>query len=283
MKMVEYRIVGFSLLRRLFFVLAAGSAFSVVEMALAEDDNQFELIQSELQALQQGQTAVQQELTEIKQMLMALQKPDSGQAEAAKPPSEPPLPMAMTVTGSPYLGHDDAPVVLIEFTDYQCPFCRRHFEQTHPRLITEFVDTGKLKIVLKEFPLQKLHPLAPRAAMAAQCAGDQQQYWPMHDLLFQNQTGVSMADLEAYATSLKLDTPRFLTCMEQGRPAPQIRADFELGVSAGVRGTPFFYIGPLDETTPDVVTVERYLHGAHPYETFQQVIEGFLAQDQAAH
>ncbi|UTW12192.1 DsbA family protein [Marinobacterium rhizophilum] len=249
--------------------------------AQAETVDELQSIRAELQALQQGQTAVQQELTEIKQMLMALQKPDSGQAEAAKPPSEPPLPMAMTVTGSPYLGQDDAPVVLIEFTDYQCPFCRRHFEQAHPRLIKEFVDTGKLKIVLKEFPLQKLHPLAPRAAMAAQCAGDQQQYWSMHDLLFQNQTRMSMEDLESFATSLELDTARFLECMEQGQYAPQIRADFDLGVSAGVRGTPFFYIGPLDQTTPGVVTVERFLYGAQPYETFAQMIEGFLSPQAA--
>ncbi|MGQ7960131.1 thioredoxin domain-containing protein [Pseudomonas sp. SP16.1] len=263
------------------FILILACASGVAAQAEAADE--LDAIRSQLQALQEGQAAVQRELSEIKRLLTAQPKPGNDQVTATQPPAEPPLPMAMNIAGSPYLGREDAPVVLIEFTDYQCPFCRRHFEQTHPRLIKEFVDTGKLKIVLKEFPLQKLHPLAPRAAMAAQCAGDQQQYWPMHDLLFQNQTGVSMADLESYATSLKLDTPRFLNCMEQGRSAPQIRADFELGVSAGVRGTPFFYFGALDKTTPDVVTVERYLYGAHPYETFQQVIEGFIAQDQAAH
>jgi protein-disulfide isomerase len=251
--------------------------------ALADSETEFTAIKAELQLLQKGQVAVQQELIEIKRMLGAIQETDRQGESARRPPAEPPLPMAMEIAGSPFLGQEDAPVVLIEFTDYQCPFCRRHFEQTQQQLLKSFVDTGKLKYVLKEFPLQKLHPLAPRTAMAAQCAGDQQQYWSMHALLFQNQTSVGMDDLKAFADSLDLDSERFMNCMEEGRFAERIRADFDLGVSAGVRGTPFFYLGRVDETAPDVVTVERYLYGAQPYETFQQVIEGFLAQDQAAH
>ncbi|GAA0691558.1 thioredoxin domain-containing protein [Marinobacterium maritimum] len=247
-------------------------------LASAEPENESELqaVHAELKALREEQNAVREELVQLKKMLMELQKTDSSQAKSVTPPVTPSLPMEMMISGSPYLGSKDAPVVLIEFTDYQCPFCRRHFEQTHPRLITELVDTGKLRIVMKEFPIQKLHPLAPRVSMAAQCADEQQKYWPMHDLLFQNQTRVSMGDLKAFAASVGIDTARFVTCMEEGRAASRIRSDFDLGVSAGVRGTPFFFIGALDPANPGTVRVERYLYGAQPFDAFAREIQFFL-------
>lgn len=245
--------------------------------AVAQTDAEDEL-QSILTQLQ----AVQQELADIKQLLQNQQTPQTTGVKAATPPAEPPLPMEMPIGESPFLGNKDAPVVLFEFTDYHCPFCRQHVEQTYPRLVKEYVETGKLKIVLKEFPIQKLHPQAARAAMAAQCAGGQNQYWPMHDLLFKHQARTSMEDMASFASSLTLDKTRFIECMEQGQYAAQIRADFDLGVSAGVRGTPFFFFGAQDHQAPGKITVNRYLYGAHSYETFVQVIDGYLHKEQAS-
>ncbi|NVK39852.1 MAG: DsbA family protein [Oceanospirillaceae bacterium] len=242
----------------------------------ADTETEVKGLKSDIKALQEEQLAIKQELLEIKRMLSAEEPSNKSEKKA---PAEPPLPITMNTIGSPFMGQEDAPVVLIEFTDYQCPFCRRHFEQTYPRLVKEFVETGKLKIVLKEFPIQKLHPVAPRMAMAAQCAGGQEQYWPMHDLLFQNQRKTRMEDLEDFAQALDLDTVRFRQCMEQGEYAHQIRADFDLGVSAGVRGTPFFFIGPLNKDEPGRVTVEHYLYGAQSYGAFKQSIEAYLDKE----
>lgn len=272
-------------LKQLSFIPAAGAMamlFVVTARAHTEPQDEMQAIRIELQSLQQEQSALRQELTEIKKLLLSHKQPGTAEVKAEKPSAEPPLPMEMPIGESPFLGDQNAPVVLFEFTDYHCPFCRQHVEQTYPRLVKEYVDTGKLKIVLKEFPIQKLHPQAARAAMAAQCAGGQNQYWPMHDLLFQNQARTSMEDMASFASSLQLDKTRFLDCMEQGQYAAQIRADFELGVSAGVRGTPFFYIGPQDSNTPGMITVASYLYGAHSYETFAQVIDSYLNKEQVS-
>lgn len=238
--------------------------------------------QDELQAIRSELRAVQQELADMKRLLLSQKEMKTTEVKAATPPADPPLPIQMPIGESPFLGEEDAPVVLFEFTDYHCPFCRQHVEQTYPRLVKEYVETGKLKIVLKEFPIQKLHPQAARAAMAAQCAGGQNQYWPMHDLLFKHQARTSMEDMASFASSLKLDKTRFIECMEQGQYAAQIRADFNLGVSAGVRGTPFFFFGAQDHQAPGKITVNRYLYGAHSYETFVQVIDGYLNKEQAS-
>ncbi|GGO80119.1 thioredoxin [Marinobacterium nitratireducens] len=237
---------------------------------------------ADVQELRKEQSAIKQDLLEIKRLLdeISAEENDSIKVETAKKlPDKPLLPITMDISSSPFLGKEDAPVVLIEFTDYQCPFCRRHFEQTYPRLVKEFVETGKLKIVLKEFPIQKLHPVAPRVAMAAQCAGGQGQYWAMHDLLFQNQRRTSIEDLEGLARSLSIDTVRFRQCLEQGEYAHQIRADFDLGVSAEVRGTPFFFIGPFNQEEPGQVTVEKYLYGAHSFDAFKRSIDSYLDTD----
>ncbi|WP_020680069.1 DsbA family protein [Marinobacterium rhizophilum] len=260
-------------------VLVALTLFSSIPAGADEDSESF---RSELRALSEGQQRMQQELLEIKALLEVMpqhQQPPQESTTAKAPPKEPPLPMQMTINGSPFLGREDAPVVLIEFTDYQCPFCRRHFSTNFPLLVKDYVETGKIKIVLKEFPLQKLHPQAVRMAMAAQCAGDQNRYWQMHDKLFNNPSRKNMADMEAFAADLELDGAKFMSCMTQGDYGYQIKADFDLGVSAGVRGTPFFFIGPLNQAEPDRVMVEQYLYGAQPYSEFRRVIEAMLKKE----
>lgn len=90
----------------------------------------------------------------------------------------------------PQLGQTSAKVTLVEFSDYQCPFCARHFSQTEPQLIKEYIDNGKVKFYYRDFPLSQIHPGAQKAAEAARCVGDQNKYWEYHDLVFQNQTSI---------------------------------------------------------------------------------------------
>jgi protein-disulfide isomerase len=107
--------------------------------------------------------------------------------------------VVLSVDGAPSMGNGDAKVTLIEFSDYQCSFCGRHFSQTLPRLMTEYVKTGKVKYVLRDFPLEPIHPLAFKAAEAARCASDQGKYWEMHDRLFSNQQALGPKDLPRHA------------------------------------------------------------------------------------
>ncbi len=164
------------------------------------------------------------------------------------------------------LGDPDAPVTIVEFSDYQCPFCARHFQETWPQLQAEFVDTGRVRFVFKDFPLTNIHPQAPKAHEAARCAGEQEAYWAMHNRLFAGQSewaGRSdhVDTFKEYAAELGLETAAFDACLDSGRWAGAVNADLAEGASLGVQGTPAFFINGYP------------LVGAQPYETFQYAID----------
>jgi protein-disulfide isomerase len=157
------------------------------------------------------------------------------------------------------LGDSDAPVTIVEFSDYQCPFCASHFQETWPRLKAEFVDTGRVRYVFKDFPLTSIHPQATKAHEAARCAGEQGAYWAMHDHLFAGQA--EWARNPNHAADLGLDATAFDACLDGGRWTESVNADLAEGVRLGIRGTPSFFIDGYP------------LVGAQPYETFQYAID----------
>jgi protein-disulfide isomerase len=165
-------------------------------------------------------------------------------------------------------GDADAPVTIIEWSDYQCPFCERFYSQTEGQIDEQYVKTGKVKIIYRDFPLS-FHQNAQKAAEAAECAGEQDKYWEMHDLLFENGqgdgTGLNTADLKKYAADLKLDTTKFDTCLDTGAMAKEVQKDFNDGQAAGIQGTPGFIVNGVP------------ISGAQPFTAFQQVIEAQLA------
>lgn len=165
-------------------------------------------------------------------------------------------------------GSAAAPITIVEYSDYQCPFCERHFQEVLPQL-QKYIDDGTVRYVFKDFPLTQIHPQAPKAAEAARCAGDQEYYWQMHDLLFQNQqqwsgqaTAVDM--FKGFAKQLKLDQATFDQCLDSGKHAAVIAANEQEGLGFGVRGTPGFFIN------------RNLLAGAYPIEAFQQLIDAEL-------
>jgi protein-disulfide isomerase len=167
-------------------------------------------------------------------------------------------------------GDPDAPVVVVEYSDYQCPFCQRHFAEVLPQ-IQPYIDDGTVLYVFKDFPLTSIHPQAPKAAEAARCAGDQEAYWPMHDLLFQNQQqwsgqATAVDIFKGYAGQLGLDQATFDQCLDSGQHAAAVEANLQEGLGYGVRGTPAFFIN------------RTLLPGAYPIEAFQQLIQEALAQ-----
>ena len=150
--------------------------------ALAENDSEIRALRSEIETLKEGQATMQKNLGEILSILEPLKR--RTQAQKFEPKD-------IDLAGAAVKGAAEAPVTLVEFTDYQCPFCRRHFSTTMPQLVRDYVESGKLRYVVKEFPIPSLHPSAAKAAEGALCAGDQDRYWEMHDAIFQNPRAVA--------------------------------------------------------------------------------------------
>ena len=235
----------------------------------AQSSSELGEIREEIQTLKEGQQGIQEDVAEIKKMLEAMQP--------KKP--EPFKPVEVSLEGTPVMGENDAKVTIVEFTDYQCPFCARHFTGTLPQIVKNYVETGKVRYALREFPLTSIHPRATKASEAALCAGDQGKYWEMHDLIFKNQRKLSDADLLGHADTLALDKSGFETCLTSGKYTEQVKNDVQFGAKAGVRGTPSFVLGLTDPSNGKKFTATEFLRGAQPYAAFQKAIESLLAGD----
>jgi protein-disulfide isomerase len=237
---------------------------------LAQQSDDLTQLKKEVEALREGQKALESELQDIKNVLRARQAPrqPSPQETLAQP-------VAIKIDGAPFLGARDARLALVEFTDYQCPFCARHTQQTKPQIVKEYVDTGKLKYILRDHPIAQLHPGASKAHEAAHCAGEQAKYWPMHDLLFSNIRAQGPQELAAHARSLGLDAKRFEQCLASEKYAARVQEGVDAGQAAGVRGTPTFLLGVVDG---DTVKATRMIRGALPYPAFKSAIDSLLAE-----
>lgn len=161
----------------------------------------------------------------------------------------------------PFLGNPDAPVTVVEFSDFQCPFCQRFHGETLPRIIDEYVKTGKVKFVYRDFPLSAIHGMAQKAAEAGECANEQGKFWEYHDLLFLRQDQLGVMNFIQWAGELGLDSDRFANCLESGKYSAEVEGDYRDGEAAGVKGTPANFING------------RILEGALPFSKFQAIIE----------
>ncbi|MFQ5914785.1 MAG: DsbA family protein [Nitrospinota bacterium] len=187
-----------------------------------------------------------------------------------------PMPIAASVgiDDDPILGDSKAPLTLIEFSDYQCPFCGRFSRDIFPRIKKEYIETGKVRYVFRDFPLP-FYVYAQKAAEAAQCAGDQGRYWEMHDFIFVNQHAIKVEDLKGYARRIGLNIETFNTCLDTNRYSEEVRKDREAGRKAGVRRIPSFVLG---RTTDNGKIVGRFISGAQPYEVFKSALEDLLTK-----
>jgi protein-disulfide isomerase len=201
-----------------------------------------------------------------------------GTAAAAQPQVPPPAAAApgaaaiadsIVVRAANVLGKADAPVTLVEYSDFQCPYCLRHFSETQARLVTDYVNSGKVRLVFKHFPIPELHPQAFQASVASECAGEQGKFWAYHGVLFQRfgarTVDYTPAGLGGYATGLQLDREKFDACLRDEKITARINADRQEGSRLGVRGTPTFFVNG------------QQLVGAQPYEAFKAAIDAALA------
>ncbi len=198
------------------------------------------------------------------------------QAAVPSAPTDAPPAVAANPAGvdtDAMLGDKSAGVTLIEFTDYQCPFCERFFSQAYPQIKKNFVDTGKVKYVVRDFPLS-FHQNAQKAAEATECAGAQGKFWEMHDTLFGKQAEWSnaadpVATFAKYAGDLKLNTSTFSDCVTNGQFADEVQKDLADGSAAGIDGTPGFWVVGSDGKGEQI-------SGAQPYANFAAAIERLL-------
>ena len=191
-------------------------------------------------------------------------------------------PRDVMITGASVMGDTNAKVTLIEYSDYQCLYCAKHSTQTMPEIIKHYIDEGKVKFVMREFPIPNLQPRSAAASQAALCAGAQGKYWEMHDILFNNQQKMSDDDLRGYAAEIGLDAGKFKNCLEQKDYAEQIEKDIEEGNEMGVRGTPSFVIGLTGPADSDKIKVTKFVYGARKYAYFAKEIDELLADDSEA-
>lgn len=169
----------------------------------------------------------------------------------------------VSVDDDPAWGPEQAAVTIIEFSDYQCPFCGRFFEQTYSTLKDVYGE--QVRYVFRDFPLTTIHPGAKESAEAAQCAFEQDRFWDYHDLLFENQQAQDKDSLIGYAADLGLEADAFAACLDSGKYANEVQADVDAGLSYGVAGTPTFFVNG------------RKVVGAQPFGMFQQIIEEELS------
>ncbi len=190
-------------------------------------------------------------------------------------PTAPAGPVRASLGDVPALGPPTASVTLVEFSDYQCPFCQRFFQATLPALKKDYIDTGKVRYVFRDFPLDQIHPQARKAAEAAHCAGDQSKYWEMHDVLFRNQQALEVPKLSEHARALGLDGLRFDQCLSAGTHAARVNQGLTDGRATGVQGTPGFVVA---KTTPGDSVEGTLVVGAQPVEVFRRLIDQLLSE-----
>ncbi len=200
-------------------------------------------------------------LQELRQIRQLLEKQQGHQ----EPP--PPTRAQINIEGMDMLGSKSAPITVVEFTDYQCPFCQRFHTQTFADLQKQFIDTGKVRFLSRDLPLDSIHPNAMRAAMAAHCASEQGQFWTLRDLMGKHPDKLDLDSIVAEAASLHMNTDTFRSCVESGKYKEAVQSSVLEALKFGIQGTPSFVIG---KSTPEGVTGE-VVEGALPLTEFMKV------------
>lgn len=193
-------------------------------------------------------------------------------AAAGQPPAE--VKADIDIKGLTFKGDKNAKVAIVEFTDYECPFCGQLFTQTYPDIQKSYIDTGKVRYYVLDFPLTSIHPNAQKSAEASHCAADQGKFWEMHDKMFVSQTALKIDDLKKYAADLGLNAAKFNDCLDKGTHAQKVTDIMKKGEGYGVNGTPASYVGVIKG---DTVEQAVQVSGAVPFESFQTTIEAALS------
>ncbi len=198
-----------------------------------------------------------------------------------QPAPNPASPVKVSVDDDAVLGDKNAPVTMIEFSDYECPFCKRHFTDVYPQIKKDYIDTGKLKMVFRDFIAVPSHnPLATSEAMAANCAKEQagdSAYYKFHDQIFiktiSNGNGLALAELPIIAKNIGLNVSQFQQCLDSNKFKAEVEKDIADGKAIGITGTPSFVVG---KSTSSGVIEGKVIVGAQPFSVFKAAIDALL-------
>lgn len=242
---------------------------AALQVAAQEPDESAEGLRRRVEALEREQRQMRRDLTEMKRLV--------AQALAASPAPAPDLGGArFDLSDHPVKGDPNAPLTLVEFTDYECGFCARYFRETYPKILEEYVATGRIRYVALDLPLESLHPLSFQAARASHCAADQGKFWEMHDRLFGSRQ--FLGAWAGHAEAVGLDVAAFTACLDSDRHADSVRKEMSEAGKAGATGTPSFVIARTLPQEPTVVVGLLALRGAQPYEAFRAALDQALAE-----
>jgi protein-disulfide isomerase len=209
------------------------------------------------------------ELRAIRQALERQQAPSpQARVPQAPPDGKVSIPFA---AGGHSIGRPDAPLVMVEYSDYQCPFCRQYHVSTFDEIKKNYVDSGRVRYINRDFPLA-FHENARRAAIAARCAGEQGRFWELRHAMIVNANQLGGQNISKYASDIKLEMSGFQTCLDSGRYTKEVDRDLEEGAQAGVSGTPSFVVGRLVNGRLEGVRMV----GAMPYQNFASTLDEAL-------
>ncbi|MDX1472470.1 MAG: DsbA family protein [Flavobacteriaceae bacterium] len=209
-------------------------------------------------------------IEQIQANFKALESGSNRPVEADNQPES----VKISIDDDPVKGNPSAPVTIVEFSDYECPFCRRHFDSVFSKIDQEYISNGKVRYVFRDFPLP-FHEKAVTAAIAANCAGEQGKYWEFHDFLFRSKDNLDMQSMSDFARQLELDETKFGDCVKDNAKESEIAMDFEEGKKYGVKGTPSFFIG---NTKDGKEFTGIMIRGAQPYSVFKNHIDEQLME-----
>ena len=251
-------------LLRIAAISILAACFTPAQVALSQTDPELNELRDEIKKLVERQHVFEKELQELK----ARVRPRAAAVEAVE--------RVLDLGGSPSKGYENADVVLVEFSDYRCPFCARHFRETMPRIESDYVETGKARYIFRDFPIDAIHPGAAKYHLAAHCAGEHDKYWDMHALLFARQKEVHHDTLVEYAEAKGIESKSFLDCIGSEKYADTVRRNFADGQQAMVRGTPTVFVG-VALPNRDQMQALWVIRGVVPYSVVSQTIEKVLS------
>jgi protein-disulfide isomerase len=246
-------------------MLVVSAASAQTNDDVAKKLNAIEASQSEL--LKQI-AALQKQVADLTARFVAITTPPERK--------ETPVPTApISISGAAKKGSKDAQIAIVEFSDFQCPYCGRFFKETLPEVQKTYVATGKAVIAFRHLPLSNIHPFALKAAQAAECANQQGKFWEMHDSLFADQQHLDAPDLSKRAKTLGLDMEKFDACTAAGPSTGRVQQDQIIARGLQLSATPAFLIGTIQ--ADGSVKVAKVIPGAQPFAVFKGVVDGLLA------
>ncbi|WNC73442.1 thioredoxin domain-containing protein [Thalassotalea psychrophila] len=230
-----------------------------------EKEKNIDELKAEIAKLNSQVELIQKQVNDIHEIAVASQKPKS-----RKLPNQ----VNFDADGTlPSLGDDTADIAIIEFSDFQCPYCKRYLDQTFPLLSKNYIEQGKVKYLIRDFPLS-FHPKAQGAAIAGICAQQQGSYWPFRDNLFNNMNKLEDSYYLQLSQELQLDKPLFEQCLSETTHLAKIQTDVALGKSLGVTGTPAFIVGKVEN---NVLVEPQLIIGAQSYRSFSIILNELAA------